>query len=629
MYEYQFKTPKLSIRLWIVNPQGRALPEAVVMANVIDLSLDSGGEDEGAVAVASGTAAASASVDALVTVFASVTACTDLARARTIVRGSISRGLGIEHAIAHFYNTGGVGGGVETAVTSARASAKRSNLTGSGSTKSDVDAPPVKRARASAAKAKAKAKSKKRKSPASTAASSVQSPSSSAAPVSRPAPFAVSVSRSDFMAECANGVDARDNECSATAHDAQVVERQREKIVADVFNGGRIELNLEKVNRGKKERTDASKNPSFKWVAKSWNGEYMSSSFASGMAEEAFVELLQKRYTSGKGVGEVPADWSKKAWSKYALASQRRVYEVCVASCKSLNDSELESATDAAAAKLIKRVAAGRGLLCEVDLTMSWTDSPLRPFLSKGAELASAHMALGELLSHGRFVPLWEGLDSKAMLARVHPPIAEETRNVFDICVLQPVFRTCLAACTTPVSAGHGADLTINGKRMPSALEALASIAGRSAGDRRLSLFSGPAVQNPYGSREKMVESAQWYAVRQLEGEIDYAVLSNINVDSVKQLRKTLRLRWSAPVSATAHEYIKQRVYNDLAVHLLRSCGFFVPRAPEPDGGSIRCVVHFFYLLLLLLIIYSVCICLASAAAAAAAAPRRRRRRRP
>ena len=111
MYEYQFKTPKLSIRLWIVNPQGRALPEAVVMANVIDLSLDSGGEDEGAVAVASGTAAASASVDALVTVFASVTACTDLARARTIVRGSISRGLGIEHAIAHFYNTGGVGGG--------------------------------------------------------------------------------------------------------------------------------------------------------------------------------------------------------------------------------------------------------------------------------------------------------------------------------------------------------------------------------------------------------------------------------------------------------------------------------------------------------------------------------------
>ena len=337
------------------------------MADVIDLSLDSGGEDEGAGAEVASKDAASASVEALVTVFANVTACKDLARARRIIQGSMSRGLGIEHAIEYFYNTGGVGAASSTSTAPARASAKRTNLAVSAS-------PPAKRARTPAAeaqpkeksksKAKSKAKSKKRKSPSYDAASSAESSSSSttiptpaAAPVcvSRPAPFVVSMSRSDFTTKFANGADNRINEGGATAHDGQMVMRQRKKIVADIFTSGTLTLNLVKVKRGKKDRTDPSKNPNFQWSA------FASSSFASGLSKVAFVALLQKRHKAHRGVGDVPTDWSTKVWTKYALAAQRWAYQVCDHACHAMNDESLKSATEAAAAKLIQRVADGRG----------------------------------------------------------------------------------------------------------------------------------------------------------------------------------------------------------------------------------------------------------------------------
>ena len=149
---------------------------------------------------------------------------------------------------------------------------------------------------------------------------------------------------------------------------------------------------------------------------------------------------------------------------------------------------------------------------------MSWADAvaPLRPSLLRaGKKGCPESMELGELLSHQHFVPLWSSLGAKDMMARVVPSIEKESYNVFEICILQPVFRECLHHCTERVEhRGHRVSdraLTIDGiKRLPSLCDAIDLLVGKAdpAGYlRQEKLFSGPPDRN-----RQSISSAQWYA---------------------------------------------------------------------------------------------------------------------
>ena len=536
--------------------------------------------------------------DKMVAVFIDVTSCSDVAQARSIVRGTLDRKLTIEHAVEHYYTSNTAPRGSVKRPASPPAEASASTKTSSSSSASAA-APKAKKARSSR---KASAAAKKKKKP--TPPKPKTKPKPKPAPRSRrrgPAAAAaasaavdlvddgpevvpqISQSKGDFAAEfacAAPNAAASSAEGAAAAQLAfhpDAVAAARTALVQKIYESESVDAVLNKIKQSKAMK---KMSPNFRVV-------FSSSKFRYGLTVAAFTKELAQRYG---GQGKVPTDWVEKAFKKYVQQSGNTMYESAIAASAQLIDARTLAESDTLRNLLVKRVEDGRGLLGELDLRIGWTQSRDGVFESGASAKPSADMLLESTLSHERFESLWTTLDTPSVLAAMQPPCVGPLANVLSLSVLQPMLRHSLGLITAPRTQqsrrGGRQRNTMQGQMRTDVFTFVDAMMG----SRATSYYAtGAVLAGPRGhpsQSQGVFTCVQSFSVRSLLGDINEKLASNVNCDTVKELRSSANLRWSEPQDVTANEYLQQRIYNDVAVYMLRACGFRVPNPPCGGGAG-------------------------------------------